>query len=121
MTNTKQEAFDLFEQKRHEFLENCRWVARRLCKEKGHVTTDDIRKECPLPLGIDGRVYGAVFAGEEWEKTGTISTKIKASHGRPISVFVLKGHDHPTWEDMRKQSEHLYYLGQKAKYEIKKA
>ncbi len=92
-TATKQLAFDLFEDTRKEFLENCRWIARKIAERKDTVTIDDVRSETKLPLGIDGRVYGAVFANkDEWEKVGYTQTSIKTSHARPIAVFKLKKH-----------------------------
>lgn len=81
---------DLFEVTRREFLEYARWTARKICQEKGHVTSDDVREIVQLPRGIDGRVYGAIFSGKEWVKTGYAQTKIKSSHGRPIAVFTLE-------------------------------
>jgi len=85
--NSKQQAMNLFEATRHEFLEYARWTARKICQEKGHVTTDDVRELVELPKGIDSRVFGAIFKGNEWIKTGYTHTKIKSSHGRPIAVF----------------------------------
>lgn len=87
---TKQQALNLFETHRKEFLEHCRWVAVRIAKDKGNVTIDDVRDECPLPLNIDGRVYGAVFASEEFEIVGHTKTRIKSSHGRLVGVYTLK-------------------------------
>jgi len=88
---TKQEAFDLFEDTRGEFLAHCRWVAERIFKEKGHVTIDDVRQQVITPKGVDPRVYGAVFREKEWQKVGHTQTKRKTSHGRPISIFVKRG------------------------------
>ena len=88
MIQSKQQAMDLFEAKRKEFLELCRWIAVKICKKNGRVTIDDVRNEVKLPLGIDGRVFGAVFSGKEWVKTGYTQTKIKSSHNRPISIFI---------------------------------
>ena len=87
---TKQEAFNLFEITRSEFLSNARWVAKRISKRQGYATIDDVRNEVRLPIGIDGRVFGAVFNTNGWEKTGYTPTKRKTSHGRPIAVFKLK-------------------------------
>lgn len=86
---TKQTALNLFEITRKEFLESCRWIARKIAKAKGNVTIDDVRNEVKIPLNIDARVLGAVFNTPDFEKVGYTSTKIKSSHGRPISVFRL--------------------------------
>ena len=91
MIETKQQALNLFEATRLEFLEYARWVAKRIAEKKGHVTIDDIRGEISVPLNLDGRVLGAVFNTPEWEKVGYSTTKIKSSHGRFVSVWHLKG------------------------------
>ena len=88
---TKQEALDLFEKTRIEFLDLCRWVAVKIARQKGNVTVDDVRAEVKLPLNIDGRVLGAVFNKRDFEKVGYTQTRIKTSHSRPIGVFVLRG------------------------------
>ena len=89
----KKQALDLFEIKRKEFLSNARWVAKRLAYKKGQVTIDDVREQVKIPDFIDGRVMGAVFNRDEWEKVGYINTKVKSSHGRPVAVFKLLGEE----------------------------
>jgi len=88
--NNKQQAMDLFEKERSEFLEYCRWVARKIVRDQDTITIDDVRSQVELPLNIDGRVFGAVFNRDEWEKIGYAQTKRQSSHGRPIAVFKLK-------------------------------
>jgi hypothetical protein len=89
MIETKQIAMNLFETTREAFLGNCRWIARRIAEKQGYATIDDVRKNVTIPLGIDGRVMGAVFNTPDWEKTGYTTTKVKSSHGRPIAIFKL--------------------------------
>lgn len=89
--DSKQLAMNLFETNRKEFLTYARWVAERICRVKGHVTTDDVREEIGLPKDLDGRVYGAVFNRKDWRKVSYTQTKIKSSHGRPIAIFTLSG------------------------------
>lgn len=91
MINTKQQAFNLFENTRKEFLDNCRWIAVRIAKEhNGCVNIDQVREQVTTPDGVDPRVYGSVFNSEEFEKSGYTQTTRKTSHGRPISVFYWK-------------------------------
>lgn len=108
MPETKQQAFDLFETKRSEFLSLCRWVAKRIVKKQGFVTTDDVRKQVTIPEGVDGRVMGAVFNASDWEKVGYTQTKIKTSHSRPIAVFAYK---HPFYVEDRVISESATQMG----------
>jgi hypothetical protein len=95
--NSKQQAFDLFAQKRKEFLEYCRWVAVRLYKQRGNITIDDVRDEVPLPLGINGKVFGAVFNTEDWELISYVKTTRQTSHGRRVAVWKYIG-SKPTYQ-----------------------
>lgn len=106
---SKQQAFDLFEQERREFLAYARWIAEKIYDKKGHVTIDDVRAECPLPLNIDGRVYGAVFNRSDWTKTGYTQTTTGTSHGRPIGIFVRKAHSMKV-QYLKKVNEKGQYL-----------
>jgi hypothetical protein len=87
--NSKQQALNIFEATRKEFLEDARIKARMIFEEKGQVTTDDIRQVVKLPAGIDARVLGAIFVKRDWKKIGYTQTNVKSSHSRPISIFVL--------------------------------
>lgn len=91
MINTKQQAFDLFENKRKEFLENCRWIAIRIAKSNnGLVNIDLVRDQVTTPDGVNPKVYGAVFNTDEFEKSGYTQTTRKTSHGRAIAIFYWK-------------------------------
>lgn len=89
-TETKQQAFLLFETNRAEFLKYARWMAKQLAEKRGVITIDDVREVVSLPEGIDGRAFGAVFNTPEWETVGFTRSKNKLNHGRPISQFRLK-------------------------------
>lgn len=98
---SKQEAFDMFEERRAAFLAEARWIAYKIGQKKGSVTIDDVREEIKIPSFITGKVLGAVFNQRDhmdkplWEKIGTTKTKIKSSHGRDISVWRHKDfHSH---------------------------
>ena len=89
-TQSKEEALELLEEKRSNFLSHCRQVALSVYLNRGEVTIDDVRRRVELPKDIDGRVFGAVFNTADWEKVGYTTTKIKTSHRRPIGIFKLK-------------------------------
>jgi len=85
---TKQQAFDLFEQKRKEFLDFCRWIAIREYKKKGNITIDDVREQVKLPEGVNGKVFGAVF-DKDWEIVTYVKTTRQTSHGRRVALWKL--------------------------------
>ena len=93
MIDTKQQALDLFERTRSEFLTSCRWIAKRIAQEhNGYVNIDQVREQVTTPQGVNPKVYGAVFSGGEFERVGFKITTRKTSHGRPISTWFWKGY-----------------------------
>ncbi len=86
-TRTKEEAFDLFENHRAEFLAYARSVADEFYKFNGSVTTDNIRNLIDIPETINKKVLGCVFNTKEWVLIGYTKSKVKTSHGRTIGIF----------------------------------
>ena len=87
----KQQVMDLFNKTRSEFLSSCRWVAIRIAqKNGGFVNIDEVREQVITPDGVNPKVYGAVFADGQFEKSGYVITTRKSSHGRPISSWFWK-------------------------------
>lgn len=99
--NTQQLVLDIYETigaRKRAFLWNCRMVAEDLALKTrdGVISIDDVRRACPLPEYIDGRIYGAVFKQDEWIALGFTQTSVKSSHGRLIRKFLFKGHPNYT-------------------------
>lgn len=74
-----------------EFLQMARQIGREISNAKGHVTVDDIRKELDPPAEADGRIFGAIFKGKEWQHAGYEQSRRGINHGRPIARFVYVG------------------------------
>ena len=90
MIETKNEALDVLEETRKDFIEKCREVGRVIALEKGSVNIDDIREKIKLPEGMNGNVFGAVFRGSEWQHSGFMKSKIKTNHERIIGIYTWK-------------------------------
>jgi hypothetical protein len=90
IANTKQQAMNLFERERAEYLAHCRDVAERLYNLHGPISIDQVREQCPPPEMFNAKVLGAVFLTEKWQKRGYEPTKIKSSHGRLVAIWELK-------------------------------
>lgn len=91
-TNSRDEALDLLEKTRREYVSAARDTAIKLHLDTGQpITIDDVRRVCPPPKDIDGRVMGAVLRYPEWIKTGYINSTRRACHNRPISTFIWAG------------------------------
>ena len=85
---SKEEALDLFEMTRAEYLAKARKTALGLFKGKP-ITVNDVREVCPPPKGMDGRVMGAIFRTDDWVMIGY--TPSLRAHKRPIAQFVRAG------------------------------
>ncbi len=72
------------------FVIQMRHVAIRIAKERGSVTSDDLRAEA-VKLGITPHhpnVWGSIFNGE-FEMTGRKKSEYKGNHAREIKVWSL--------------------------------
>lgn len=84
---SRDEALDLFEVYRADWLEEARHVAFRLYwQSEQPITIDDVRAECPPPPWADPRVMGAVFRG--WVAVGYVNSRRRTCHRRPIRLFM---------------------------------
>lgn len=89
-TKSKQQALDLLEEVRKEYLEEARVAAKQIAMEgNGTCTVDQVRDVCPPPQEIDGRVMGAIFNNQDWEHAGYERSNRVTCHKRPISRFRL--------------------------------
>ena len=76
------------------FLEALRSVARMICRQKGSVTSDDLREwvsrhpEVGEPSHFN--VYGAIFHRSEFEPGEFVVSKQVRGHGNRIRVHRLK-------------------------------
>lgn len=86
----KQEAFDLFEEKRKELLAYARWVGIKLAFERGTITIDDVREVVKLPADINPKVFGATFKSPEFELVGYTKSTRTIAHQRPVGMYRLK-------------------------------
>ena len=85
----RDDALDLLERTRREWIASARDFALGVAKNSGSVCADDIHRLCPIPEGVDRRVMGAVFMIPELVTAGFVQTKRPEAHARPIRRFVL--------------------------------
>lgn len=79
-----------FETDKMQWLAAARAAARRIAREKGTVTIDEVRECCPPPSGVDPRVMGAVMQPREFQMIKFVESRRKACHGRHIGLFKLR-------------------------------
>ncbi len=92
----REEALDLLEEKRHEWIALARKYAFNLLSRRGlHqtnpvVTSDDLWALCPPPSEINPKVMGAVFRKNAgFKPVGYVPSKRKQAHARPIHEWTF--------------------------------
>ena len=87
---TKESVMATLEETRAAYLSTARINAEKLYKRlRRPITVDDVRKVCPPPESIDGRVMGAIFSAKNWQCIGYGKGARKVSHRRPVARFEL--------------------------------
>jgi hypothetical protein len=79
----------VFEANRAAWLAEARQWARKIAKQRGEVTIDDVREFYPPPAGVDPRVMGAIMRAPEFEAVGYRKSTRATCHNRPIAIFRL--------------------------------
>lgn len=83
---------DMLERARAAYVASARSAALELFRQtRKPITVDDIRRVCPPPGGIDGRVMGCVLRAPKWMKVGYANSSRPECHRRPIGSFVWIG------------------------------
>lgn len=86
----KDSALNALEIARAQYLADARHHAAMLAKDGRAISVDDVRRVCPPPKNIDGRIMGAIFRGQEWEPVAFFNSGRRTCHNRPIRLFRLK-------------------------------
>ena len=74
-----------------EFLEIARNIARSLAELRIEITSDDVRRNCPIEP-LHPNAWGAVFKTKEWEWTGKFrQSRVVSRHGGMQRVWRLRG------------------------------
>jgi hypothetical protein len=72
------------------WLDQARFLAERIAKQKGQVSSDDIHDACPLPDGAHYNLMGAVFKDQRFKPVGYTPSQRPSAHGRIIRIYCVK-------------------------------
>ena len=87
----EQQILPLQEETHGTWIDKARATARRLARELGAITIDDVREACPPPKGVDPRVLGAVFhPKKDWVCVDYRKSWRRECHNRPVAIWRLK-------------------------------
>lgn len=87
----REQALDMFEEHRSDWLSQARLVAAELGRHGALITVNMVRQRCPPPADIDPRVMGAIFRAPVWVAAGFVQSNRKTCHARPIRQFRMRG------------------------------
>lgn len=74
-----------------DFVEHMRHIAEDICRDRGQVTCDDLRRYA-LRHGLKPKhpnAWGAVFRGNGWRCIGRAKSQLASNHAREIRVWEL--------------------------------
>lgn len=87
-------ALDLVEnstESRKAWIEKARMIATWICKDKGSVTSDDVRDKLLIPSEFNPNIMGAVLRPPYFEWTGRmVKSTRKEAHSRMIREWRIK-------------------------------
>jgi hypothetical protein len=72
------------------WLEQARFLAEKIAREQGRVSSDQIHEVCPLPEEAHPNLMGAVFKDSRFEPVGYIPSQRPSAHGRIIRIYCIK-------------------------------
>ena len=86
----KQAQFSWYQAMKTAYVEDARWMARKLLERLPYVTTVHIWKFCPPPKVLDPRIMGCIFTDRDFVSIGFTHTTRSSAHRRPIQKYKLK-------------------------------
>lgn len=72
------------------WLEQARFLAEKIARQQGRVSSDDIREACPLPETAHHNLMGAVFKDPRFQPVGYTPSQRPSAHGRIIRIYCIK-------------------------------
>ncbi len=72
------------------WLDQARFLAERIAKQKGQVSSDDIHNALELPEGAHHNLMGAIFKDPRFKPIGYTHSSRPSAHGRIIRIYCIK-------------------------------
>lgn len=85
---------EIFQRESEEWLAAARKVARRIATERGTVSSDDVRKQCPITGGIHRNAVGSIFKTRDFIWTGVKRSSTPSRKAGMIGVYMLRDQPH---------------------------
>ena len=71
------------------WLEQARFAAEKIARERGRVSSDEIHESCPLPPDAHHNLMGAVFKDPRFKPVGYLPSRRPEAHGRIIRIYCV--------------------------------
>lgn len=85
----REEGVQLTETANKEFVSKMREYAIEVCRRKGQVHIDDVRRHA-LALGVkpaSSAAWGAIFRGKGWKQIGLKASELVTNHGHKSPIW----------------------------------
>jgi len=94
-----QTVLGLFKKNTEEYFSSCRVTAVRICRARGHVTSDDVQVYHPRPQYVSRNSMSQLFRHVDFVRVGTVQSTRPGAKGHYIGVYKLSEpphveHDH---------------------------
>jgi hypothetical protein len=73
-----------------DYLEAARKAAVRIARERGSVSFDEVRRECPIPGGFHRNIAGGIFKTKQFIWSGVKKSTTPSRKGGMIGVYTLR-------------------------------
>lgn len=81
---------DLFTSQRQGWIDECRNVAKRLLRNGGVITSEDVTAIVPRPKYLHPNVTGSIFQSKDFRPVGYAQAKHAEARGHVIRQWVLR-------------------------------
>lgn len=82
---------DRVESHNREFVAQMRIIAKQICKERGTVSTDDLRRYADAHGIVPPhfKAYSVIFRGKDWAFVAWKPSEIPSNNGRRIAIYTF--------------------------------
>lgn len=89
----KERGLDAVEANSDKWVERMRFHARNICKARGQVTCDDLRRQADITKDQphSPHAWGSIFRGKGWVCTGRTQSNYGSNHAREIRTWRWEG------------------------------
>jgi hypothetical protein len=94
MKNQSTPQLELYKNLNRDWIDAARRAAIRIAKEQGQVSSDEVRRECPITGSVHRKAMGSLFKTKDFIWSGVKKSTTKTRKGGMIGVYTLSDQAH---------------------------